>query len=817
MKYLQSILLFVAIGSVMASCEKITVDENCTEGESLCENDFLYTCVKDNKDKFFKVISICLYGCDLNTNACKQDENCKSEKFNADGSCDMNCLLGTNKDGTCINSTNCATQSWNFDGSCKCPDECEDNCNEAGICNTKQCSNGYKSDGTCFCPEECASGCTEEGECKCPEGCPNGCDNDWKTCCDTNCNHGCYDAGRCRCDSSCENNCNLNGDCCLEQCKNGCDVSKNCLCEPTCLFGCDEVGNCKQDSQCKQGWNDDGSCYCPETCELGCLNNGSCHKEYSCENDEACKTVDYCNGSECYCNDENICKLKDGNRNHLMDSEEVGSQLGKSCRVDADCGENGFCDSFLNYICSVRCTKDSQCVDSAADDFHYICRPDGRCAPDAFVTVWKTEKANTTVQLPTSDKCQFHINWGDGQEEDITNCSNAMALQHTYRSANQYTITLSKNNSGKFEYPNFSLCKHSSVDTSYEPINKNVNSLLTGILAFGPVGLGPGAFCACSNLTQLSTVDIPDATQMTSMYGMFSYSDFNRNIENWDVSHVTTLRYLFHTNPKFNQPLNRWDVSNVTNMIGVFAHATGFNQPLNDWDVSSVTDMTALFYDAAIFNQPLGKWNVSNVNNMSRVFHNALKFNQNINTWKTSNVTNIYRIFANAVNYNQPLYSWDVSNVTNMAEAFFMALKFDQDLSSWNVSKVTNMYKMFRGAATFNKPLNGWDVSNVTDMAYMFSNSGKYTDGKLNKGYTSKFNQPLNKWKVANVKDMTNMFDLAESFNQNLADWKVKSAAITNIFWRATKLSKDNYCKTYKAWSKKPAAPSSDKKYKNCT
>jgi surface protein len=58
----------------------------------------------------------------------------------------------------------------------------------------------------------------------------------------------------------------------------------------------------------------------------------------------------------------------------------------------------------------------------------------------------------------------------------------------------------------------------------------------------------------------------------------------------------------------FNKDLNNWDVSKVTLMQAMFAGAAAFNQPLKDWDVSKVTDMSYMFNGAAAFNQDLCDW-----------------------------------------------------------------------------------------------------------------------------------------------------------------------------------------------------------------
>ena len=85
-------------------------------------------------------------------------------------------------------------------------------------------------------------------------------------------------------------------------------------------------------------------------------------------------------------------------------------------------------------------------------------------------------------------------------------------------------------------------------------------------------------------------------------------SSFNQPLNDWDVSSVTSMSYMFSHATSFNQPLNDWDVSSVISMKGMFGDATSFNQPLNDWDVSSVTDMEDMFTFSLLFEQNLGNW-----------------------------------------------------------------------------------------------------------------------------------------------------------------------------------------------------------------
>jgi len=152
----------------------------------------------------------------------------------------------------------------------------------------------------------------------------------------------------------------------------------------------------------------------------------------------------------------------------------------------------------------------------------------------------------------------------------------------------------------------------------------------------------------------------------------------------------------------------------VINMGGVFTGAEFFNQPIGNWDVSNVTTMRYMFFQATSFNQPIGNWDVSSVNDMYGMFYNADAFNQDIGNWDVSNVTTMRFMFFLAISFNQPIGDWDVSNVTTMFGMFYSADAFNQDIGNWDVSNVTNMTWMFLDATSFNQDLSSWSVDNVT-------------------------------------------------------------------------------------------------------
>ena len=55
----------------------------------------------------------------------------------------------------------------------------------------------------------------------------------------------------------------------------------------------------------------------------------------------------------------------------------------------------------------------------------------------------------------------------------------------------------------------------------------------------------------------------------------------------------------------------------------MFENCESFNQPLNNWDVSNVTKMPYMFYGCKSFNYDISKWNVSNVNYIYKIFENC--------------------------------------------------------------------------------------------------------------------------------------------------------------------------------------------------
>ncbi len=185
----------------------------------------------------------------------------------------------------------------------------------------------------------------------------------------------------------------------------------------------------------------------------------------------------------------------------------------------------------------------------------------------------------------------------------------------------------------------------------------------------------------CYDLSKL------DVSQITNMDSVFCFSNFNGNINNWDVSNVTNMLDMFFFATNFNQDISKWDVSNVTNMSFMFYRAKQFNQPLNNWNVSKVIDMKCMFSFSKKFNQDLSSWNTSNVTSMSYMFNETDCFNQNLNFWDISSVINMGSMFSHAKSFNQIISNWDLSNIRycdhmfDNAESFINKYNNDKQLS----------------------------------------------------------------------------------------------------------------------------------------
>jgi len=178
------------------------------------------------------------------------------------------------------------------------------------------------------------------------------------------------------------------------------------------------------------------------------------------------------------------------------------------------------------------------------------------------------------------------------------------------------------------------------------------------------------AFAYNNLLTTVSATDVPVGSFLY-LSGMFSFCSSLvsiPNLNNWDVSNVTTMASMFREAPNFNGNMSSWNTSNVTDMSYMLSNVPLFNGDISSWNVSSVSNFKQFLYNKPIWNNDLSGWDVSGATNMERMFQSCPSFNSNISNWNVSGVTNMYIMFAFCTSFDQDLSSWQISQVTNLQE-----------------------------------------------------------------------------------------------------------------------------------------------------
>jgi surface protein len=96
--------------------------------------------------------------------------------------------------------------------------------------------------------------------------------------------------------------------------------------------------------------------------------------------------------------------------------------------------------------------------------------------------------------------------------------------------------------------------------------------------------------------------------------------NYDHDISNWDVSHVTNMSSMFENFKSFNQDLSLWDVSSVENMSSMFKNCIEFNSNINSWDVRFVSNFSYMFSETKKFNSPLSNWKLESVESIEGIF-----------------------------------------------------------------------------------------------------------------------------------------------------------------------------------------------------
>ena len=319
----------------------------------------------------------------------------------------------------------------------------------------------------------------------------------------------------------------------------------------------------------------------------------------------------------------------------------------------------------------------------------------------AFVITVQTDNtgtsSNTQFTMPTVSTSTVNctVDWGDGNSDVITTWNDA-AWTHTYSVAGNYQIII--------------------TGTSFQGIrfsNGGDSSKLTTIENWGLFNPDNaiGVFWGCDNLGNITAVDSPDLTG------------------------VTTLQQMFHGCTSLGSITNvtSWSTGSVQNMSSMFRD-TILNQDLSSLDVSSCTTLSNMFYENSAFNSALPTNSTTALTNLQGILAFATSFNQDINVFNMTNVTTIQSFLDGATVFNHvSIESLDVSNVT----AFSFMLRntaVDRSFASWDVrantgTSVGHFDGVTLSTANYDATLIGWDSRTPYNSVGWDFNNSTYTGG----------------------------------------------------------------------------------------
>lgn len=195
----------------------------------------------------------------------------------------------------------------------------------------------------------------------------------------------------------------------------------------------------------------------------------------------------------------------------------------------------------------------------------------------------------------------------------------------------------------------------------------------------------------------------------------------------WNFPNAVILSYMFAGNTGFNQNMPRvttpgseaWDFpATLTNIGGMFFGCTNFNGDIDNWNVSNIRFMNSLFYNCDNFTRDLSGWDVSNVESMASIFQNSSSPMTGISTWTTSSLTSLHRAFA-GTSANPDITGWDTSGVTTIYQMVYnLGANFTRDLSGWNTESLEAANVSLFGCQ-IDFSFGDWNLQNATTINAM--------------------------------------------------------------------------------------------------
>ncbi|MGY3793474.1 BspA family leucine-rich repeat surface protein [Aquimarina sp. 433] len=489
---------------------------------------------------------------------------------------------------------------------------------------------------------------------------------------------------------------------------------------------------------------------------------------------------------------------------------------------------------------------------------------------DAFITTWRTSSNNETITIPTiGSGYEYYVDWGDGSVETI----------ETGDATHQYI-------SGPGDY-------QIRIWGNFPRVYFNNNGDRNKVISVDQWGTNKwqsfeSAFNGATNLV-LNATDIPNLSEVENLSRMFqsttNFVDNGGRMKDWDVSGIEDMSNMF-TDSNFNENIENWDTSNLSNWVDMFSGAINFDQNLGNWDLSKIADRSFItFFTLSEENyiKTLNGWGIDDSGmdgdgiddipfEVLLIFQQLTSYclgmqaeanltsdpynwqvigvsencdNAFITTWQTTAANETITIPTTGSGYDYHIDWGDgtvetgfTGNATHeyaTADTYTVKITGDfprfyspgmggyftnaakiQSIEQWGTQQWESMENAFD--STTNLVINATDVpdlSMVTSMQGMFflnsslvDNGGAISTWDVSNvqdmGYlfrNTPFNEDISSWNTQNVTNMSNMLANCPNFDQNLGNWDISSVTNMSDMLVTSGLSLANYDATLLGWA----------------
>ncbi len=146
------------------------------------------------------------------------------------------------------------------------------------------------------------------------------------------------------------------------------------------------------------------------------------------------------------------------------------------------------------------------------------------------------------------------------------------------------------------------------------------------------------------------------------------------NYEDWyDMDLLSYLDAEEEITEPLPLDLSRWDTGSAEDMEGMFCSCISFTlEGLDDWDVSNVENMEYMFEDTDISNIDISNWDVSNVRSMYSMFKGTYSDSETLDLsgWVTNEAINMAGMFIYTQFANIRLDNFVSTSVENIEKMF---------------------------------------------------------------------------------------------------------------------------------------------------